>query len=436
MAWAKAQAAIVLAASLLLVAGIATFVSTKNSPSYPRPTAGGEDKDVSTLQAVYSRYVKESMHPIDPQNRSNFFAFWQEEFTNVLEATKGAGLLRRRMVGELGAIQGALGEEREEMETLSNLMVLATAAGDLHDQLEAAAGQFGMSVTWEFSQSTNISFETFTNFAFTYENLLLKSVDQNDTTAARGQMCDGIDYISSSFYMLAKNQKESAHFKMLIQNATALTQKSIALGDIGVNALPVKLWYLAQCQSIQGQRDEAAETYGKLAAMKQSFYPPLWIEYLRICETTDMDSQAYRDAIEKVLNDYAKQGKTDAYENTLRHELGVSYLKAGQYEKSTEVLNGIAGKNKDNNVNAYEMLLMAQNYGQLGDKSAEKGLLQDITKQYPNTAIATEATKELQGLGPQKAHKKPVHWIVRTLIMSTLVIPPIVIISMKSRRKA
>jgi RNA polymerase sigma factor (sigma-70 family) len=69
MAWAKAKTAIAIAAILLLVAGIATVVETTNPSSYPWQTKrfanntngfssiNGEDKDVSTLQAVFSRYV-------------------------------------------------------------------------------------------------------------------------------------------------------------------------------------------------------------------------------------------------------------------------------------------------------------------------------------------------------------------------------------------
>ena len=219
---------------------------------------------------------------------------------------------------------------------------LAKQVGDLASEVIAADNLFGL--------AANEPIDILTNRANGFKTLSQALLNQQHNPAAQNQYYDAINQIGVSFWMRGKKSEAGDDSKLLLEYAESNFKESVALGEAGVNPLAVKLWYLGQTESLLGRRAEAAATYGKILAMDQKNYSPLWIEYLRICELFDKDTPEYREAIEQALANHAKLGDMDDYESNLRHELGLSYLKAKLYSKSTEVFQANIGTVKDKDV--------------------------------------------------------------------------------------
>jgi RNA polymerase sigma factor (sigma-70 family) len=388
LAWAKAKTAILVGLGALLAVGTATVAvraqharaAADNLQSY----AAGE-KDFRLLQSVYLPYQDASFKPI--ADKSKFFAHWEGEFVKALSKTKGGGFLRLRVMEELGALQGALGKTQEEARTYTNMAALAVQAGDLRSQVSAASGLFEMAWLGQVDH--------FTDRVAEYESLSRQFFAQHNEKIGAADLCDTLGHIASCLMMHAKDPRDGSNPKDLLEHAERLWKETIALEGAGLTPLEVKLWWLGDCQSKLGRRQEAAASYQKILAMNQTNYPRLWIEYLRLCQINEKDSPPYREAIERALAEDAKSGAPDDYAGTLRHELGLSYLRTKQYAKSAEIFKANIGQNKDKAVDAYDMWLESDSYGNLGDMATRTRLLLDLVKQYPHSGGANGASNDL-----------------------------------------
>jgi hypothetical protein len=193
----------------------------------------------------------------------------------------------------------------------------------------------------------------------------------------------------------AKHEQGSGRVELL-EHAVNVLQRSANLGESGQTPVPMRLFLLARSQSELGRHETAATTYANIAAMEQAVVSRHYMQYLSICEVTSKDGPEYREAIERALVDSSGRGGGDDYEATLRHYLGLSYRRAQQYAKSTEILGAIIGKGGDASLDAYNTFLVAMNYKDSGDAGKARGLLNAIQKQYAGTGSARMAEEELK----------------------------------------
>lgn len=128
----------------------------------------------------------------------------------------------------------------------------------------------------------------------------------------------------------------------------------------------------------------------------------LAVEYRRIRKTTKKYSPEYQAAIERVLAEYRERGGTDAFEQKLRHCLGLSYRKAKQYAKSTEILTANLDKGTDLDLKAMDMLLIARNSRDSKDLDGTIKLMEELAAQYPKTSAGQTAKAELTKLTDRK----------------------------------
>jgi tetratricopeptide (TPR) repeat protein len=382
-----------------------------------------ESQAPEELQAVYFRYQKESLSPI--KDRPAFFKFWENEFKSVLSNSNEVSVLGIRMLDELGAIQRNLGKPDEAARTYDRMAAAAKKANDLESRLIAAENRFDL--------ATKDPIGSYTNSAKAFRELAEDFVHQRDAERARQKLANALMQIGVSLLARGKLLQQGSSPKelgtvadsaALFEEAEKVFKEAAALGEVGASPLASKLCYLGQSQSLLGKRHEAAATYGVVAGMDQDVISRLRVEYLRICELTAKDTDEYRVAIAKALEDQAGRGDTDEYEAILRHELGISFQKAKQYGKSTEVLNANLGKGNDSNVNAYEMLLISQNYASLGDRKVADDLLKAIVKDYPDTGTAKAVEALLKSkLGSSSLKTR----VVRIgLVVAVLLIPLVI----------
>lgn len=141
----------------------------------------------------------------------------------------------------------------------------------------------------------------------------------------------------------------------------------------------------------------AQESPSKTAQAEES---PLSVEYRRIAKATKRDSPEYREAIERALVKSHERGAADAFEQKIRHLLGLSYRKAKEYAKSTEILNANLGSDLD--LRATDMLLVARNARDSKDLDGAIKLMEELAAQYPKTSAGQTATGELTRLTYQK----------------------------------
>jgi len=128
----------------------------------------------------------------------------------------------------------------------------------------------------------------------------------------------------------------------------------------------------------------------------------LSVEYRRICEKTTRDSPEYRVAIEQALATYRERGGVDAFEQKLCHQLGLSYRKAEQYAKSTEILTANLSKGSDADLQATDMLLIARNARDSNDLAEAIRFMKELALRHPETSAGQTAQAELPKLTQQK----------------------------------
>jgi tetratricopeptide (TPR) repeat protein len=292
--------------------------------------------------------------------------------------------------------------------------------------------------------TTDGPIEDFREAVHDFEASAQELANQHDDAVSQKKYCDALVHIGTLLAARARKSEKGSDPKALLEHAEKLFEQSVTLGDSGTSPLATRLWWLGQSQSQLGRRDEAAATYGRIAAMDQTVLSRLWIEYLRICEVTQKDSPEYREAIERALADFKKRGGADDYEITLRHELGLSYRNAKQYAKSTEILSANVGKRSDPNLNAYDMLLVADNYRDSGDPATARSLLNDLIKQFPKAGSANLAEVELKDMEgqPPKGQRldtaqtgKSKTWIVGINILALITLF-VILVARRLRKRA
>ena len=339
-------------------------------PSFAADNAANEEEN---LKAVYLRYQKESMQ-LKPDRMPAFLTFWEKEFQNVLTGSTSTNFLRLRMLDELGTIQGRLGKPQASAETYKTMAATAREAHDLESQVIAVQNQF------ELGGSGPV--EDLTNTAGLFESLSQQLVDQRDSAGARKRYCDALVEIGTILGGRSKSSPENSTH--LLEQAKRAMEQSVALGDEGTTPLVSRLCNLGGLQSALHLREEAAATYGKVLDTKQTLVSPLYVEFLRAHELATPETPEYRQVLEHALQKHIQRGERDEYEATFRHELGLSYQRASQFQKSTEVLSPNL-KADDKELSAYDLYLIAQNYRSLGDASTADGLMKDLKTQYPKS---------------------------------------------------
>jgi tetratricopeptide (TPR) repeat protein len=374
------------------------------------------DKDQPKLSAVYAQYAKEATSGKRTDSET-FRSFWEKQFTDILAATKGGGMVRYRMLDELGAIQRNLGKTQDAIDTYRRLEEYARMTNNLEAMTTAAENELGL--------VRQKPLEIVRPVAEKLQTYLEQLTNKESSPTNLDRLSNDLIGIGSTLYHHSADAKDENQRKQVLERALDVFNKSVALGKSGGTPIAVRMYLTAQTLSKLGQKKEAAAMYGKVADMDQTDLSKLWLAYLQIEETTTKDSDAYRQAIERALQKHEKEGGVDEYEITMRHQLGISYRNAKQLEKSTAILSSLVGKSNDDNFNAYNLLLVAYNTLDAGQKEAARDIFAEIVRRYPGTGSAQAAEREIKegtqgakGIGSRATSTKKEQW--RTAVILVL----------------
>jgi tetratricopeptide (TPR) repeat protein len=380
-AMASAVVALVVVAAISSSATLAAAVpeSSTNAPS--------EERTDQRFQELWRRYELEGPRLRRPGQEASL-EHWESQFKKSLDGPKGNSWLRLRIMDALGDTQMALGKQEEALETFLRMEEYAESVGNQYSQVDAQNSQLDLLA----SKPT----ETIMKAADRLELSAEKFVDEQDDLVAHRMYVTVLAHIGARLTTCAMAEDHAAHSERLLKRAEAVLEKAIASADQGSTPAALPMYWLAQSQSLQGRGTEAAETYRELVGMPEIGFSRLWLEHLRICETTKRDSAEYRAAIEQALADHGERGGTDTYELTLRRMLGRSYRRAEEYAKSSEILTSVFEQGDDPDAKAHDMLLLAQNARDLKDVSAASRMLKEAAARYPHTGAGQTALAELQ----------------------------------------
>jgi len=394
--------------------------------------AEGQQPDANVdeeLKAVYLRYQAEAHNPIP--DRKAYREFWSNEFSNVLTAENEQTELGLRMLDELGILQMNLGQDREASKTYERLAKAAKAAGDLDSRVVAAHHQFNL--------SRADSNEAMLESAKTLKEATLEYVDKHDDPRSVERLAEVLMDIGTGLMsrsrnlMVSKNQspEDQTMFESLMQETETAFKEAVALGEVGPAPLASKLVWYGQSLSLAGRDEEAVEAFKKVEAMDQDVISPLQVTYMRIGKEFEISSDAFHSAIEEALNAFETSGKADEYATVLRHELGLSFHRAGKHEKAIEHLNKNLQNELDPNLVALELFLLASSYGSIGEEEIRKDLLQRIVDEYPDSGYVEDAKEILDA--PKSNPNSPYKvWTIR-IALGLFIFIPLVMYFKKSK---
>ncbi len=366
----------------------------------PPLLGGGEEDAQQQLTALYARYVKEVQSRDPTKSRDEFRAFWESQFTKAIEGTEGGGAIRFRIMDELGALRRGQGRTEAASAIYREMAALSRNAEDNGALAIALENELELVPSDDFEQKQEVASE--------YVAVLEKAISQAAEEPSELSLltyANALDTVAKMFMRQAKKLKEQDDDEQaggLLKRAIETLEKSVALGDVGDRSVSTKLFLLAESYSLHGEHEKASELFGKIAEMPESNHSWLAVKSRQIEETTKKGSEAYHEALEELLKEFEQKKpfehaeREDRYEFVLRERLAISYLRAGKFERSNELLAQIVGKGEDEESNAYVLTLMAMNFEALGQTEAQQELLKEISEQYSGTGNAESAARELQ----------------------------------------
>ncbi len=372
---------------LVVVAAISSNATLAAAVAELSTNGASKHRVDQRLQELWRRYELESPRLRRPEQKAAL-TLWESQLKESLDGPKGNSWLRLRIMDALGDTQMALGKQEEALETFLRMEEYAESVGNQYSQVDAENSQLDLLA----SKPT----ETIMKAAGRLELSAKRLVDEQDDLVAHRMYANVLAHIGARLTTCAMAEDHAAHSERLLKRAETVLEKSIASGEQGSAPIALPMYWLAQTQSLQGRRTQAAETYRELVSMPDIGFSYLWLEHLRICETTKRDSVEYRAAIEQALADHGERGGTDTYELTLRRLLGRSYRRADDYAKSTEILTAVFEQGDDPDAKALDMLLLAQNARDLKQISTARRILTEAVTRYPHTGAGQTALAELQ----------------------------------------
>ncbi len=368
--WRVRFATLLIWACLLGALGERTKAEDKGAP---------KDSGASQLREVMGQYVTETIK-LSPKDRPRFFTFWEGQFQETLSAVATPSLDRLRMLDELGAIQKTLGKPENAAATYATMIEEARQLEDYRSVVLGLDNAFEIASARLEGSAEEIGEEYVAAAAY--------GAGKANTEAATAAYANALVSVSLYLNKRVSHPDFAGDKERSLGRAVEFLKAAVTLEYPGATPTATKLYWLAKVHSAAGDKEAAAETFGRIAAMDQDELSPLWMKQLQIEELYHPGTREYCDAIEKVLEEFAASGKVDEHELTLRHLLGKSYYECGEFEKSSAVLSALVGKSNDENMNAYNLLLTADDQAELGQFDAAEDLYRQTMEMYPNSGSA------------------------------------------------
>ena len=374
--------------SVLLLALALACAWSANPPALRSDENATAPPPAQALAEVMKQYSAAS-GKLTREGRTEFFTHWEQQFRTALVSSTMPSAMRLQMLGELGAIQRELRKPGDAMETWEVMISEAWGLDDLHSVVRGLSSEFAIAKSGpDKRERDKIGERYIAAAAFRARKL--------DSEVATNEYANALIDVAMTLNRSVADPNLNGDRAKSLQRAIEMLTTSLGLKHGGVNPTATKLYWLADTYSKAGQKELAAETYGRIASMNQKEFSPLWMRQLQVEQLHKAGTPEYCKALATVLYDFIRSGKADAHEVNLCHLLGKSYRACGEYEKSSQVLRSIAGKSKDDQMNAYNLYLTGDNELKLGHVDAAVQLLQEVITKYPESGSASIAKTELK----------------------------------------
>jgi tetratricopeptide (TPR) repeat protein len=328
------------------------------------------------LSQLFSQYQTESIK-VSPDRRNEFFQFWEGQFKNALNSASNNDPFRITVLHEVGNLQKALERPDDALNTFRTMVDAAKESDDVQSQIWGLDNSFEL-LSARFDPMTS-------DIGEQYVAAAASRVGQNESPDSIRSFSNAQVSVAIYLFKSVSNPKFSGDRVSVLRRSIELFKAALTLKEEGATPTATKMYWLASAYASAGDKKLAAATYRQIAEMKQDVLSPLWMKQLQIEQEYPPGTSKYCAAFEEALSDFERSGKVDEHEVTFRHLLGKSYRQSGMLEKSSAVLVSLVGKSGDQNMDAYNLLLAAENELELGHLDAARDLFTQITTKYPSS---------------------------------------------------
>lgn len=373
------------------------------APAIVQADSGG------ALMETWSRYTQEVRGRTEPVDRG-FREFWAQEFVTAVGSSQLGDSGRIPVLRELGALQRGLGQVDKSVDTYSLLAHEAFAHGDSY------TGFVAMNTQWNVA--AGLPDDRRLAIAETWENQyrqLLRSGEKPDKEVL-GRYADCLMEIAQFYVSMAQKCKEESSpeadrkARSYYREASKRFDSALTLPERETST-DTKLFRSGRASLSFGDSDKAAALFGQLLNRDQKTYARMWVAQLDAKARYGQDSPEYRQRLEAVRNEFPP----DDYLLPLTQELGMSYMRAGQYDMAAKILQDLVGKDGDREANAYNLFLLGESYFRMGNTELAKELWSDLLRQFGATSAASLARESLaKASGETDAKDELIHAIPRT----------------------
>jgi len=366
------------------------------------PLSWAEENFYMATWGEYAREVQERAGK-GISNTDEFRKHWIQQFNHVLSvpgSPEDAGH-RIMILGELGALQVGLGENRDAFETYRRMEQEAKDHSLLPARVDALDSQFDIA-----SRSNTIKEEDTIPLADKVNEAyqeLFKGADEQVRNRYMKSYSDSLTKMAETFLARGKqdlslgekrnNNQQVVQGNKMLAKSRDFAEMSVSLGSQGSRSEDNKYFVLARVRAELGDVKGAVDAYEKILSSTSTEFSKMYIAQLSLKAQYSADSPEYQEGIQKILETYT----TDSYRIPLMQELAMSFIRSDSYEQAIKVLENILEKGENDNVNATNLYLMGRCYIQLKDFDVAKEIFEKIVRKYPGTGAA-QASKNMIGL--------------------------------------
>ncbi len=351
-------------------------------------TAAGTPNTLEPKE-VWSAYEKGTTNKVSDQGGAEY---WIDQFELLLEQPTLSEQLRTRTLIELGALFGYIGKPTKAIETFERLYQEAVSRDDNEGKRVALMNLIGYKSMPQNKTDLTSTIDLFHEY---------HSVLTNPPAGVekRWQL-----YLADSYFDMGKVYLENEEFDEKISSserndyylkAVESFETFLNIGQFSHHSKADVLLNLGTAYEKMGRIEDAVDTFTSITTLPNSSLPPTYAMF-RAIKARYPDSREGRIIpMEQVLEKFGP----DNYTNAFKQELLFGYVDCKMWDKAVQIASQIIETEEGDDVNAYNMYLLATSLRRSGRLLDAKNVLEQLFEKYSHTVVAkTLSTREQQFL--------------------------------------
>lgn len=322
-----------------------------------------------------------------------FYERWERAFSDVHANTSSLGRHGVAMLSELGAIQRLLGMEANAYATWQDMGHAAMSVGDRFATSVAMNNLIMMSRSKDTPELDHLTLDINAVFTTSMSSgpppTAADLAAFSDTYAELGRVYLRHGQAFNRANSSPNNEQEKQN--AFLRSAEALERSLTLQSSDDTHNWVMRNYMLGQARIGGGDRVAAAKIFQSLADIEQDVISKMHMAHEALKATWDFQTPEYIRGLEQILKEY----EPDDYILPLTQHLGFSYMRAGHYEKAASIFESLIGLDEDPNVNASNMITLAEIYAAQGDFASAEAILKAVQQDYPETPSSRIAQRLL-----------------------------------------